>query len=196
MAITMPTNQIIDIRGSPRESNVGFAIYFLTILLIANVKDARRDLNGLWPADSNGKRGGQKKEERRELSGSGGSQHTCRILVWEPLQSRKLCCFCVASMDNMFQLIWELFRTGLLHAKVRQTWDFPSPRILWRKNSRWVKKINHNALRRPKSDIKWLLRLGWWVERVEAGEERIEARKILPSLATSCLSTTSKRSNV
>ena len=87
MAITMPTNQIIDIRGSPRESNVGFAIYFLTILLIVNVKDARRDLNGLWPADSNGKRGGQKKEERRELSGSGGSQHTCRILVREPLRS-------------------------------------------------------------------------------------------------------------
>ena len=76
MAITVPTNQIIDIRGSPRESIVGFVIYFLNILLIANVKDARRDLNGLWPADSNGKRGGQKKEERRELPGSGGNQHT------------------------------------------------------------------------------------------------------------------------
>ena len=40
---------------------------------------------------------------------------------FDQFKSRELCCFCVASMDNMFYIIWELFRTGLLHAKVRQT---------------------------------------------------------------------------
>ena len=89
-------------------------------------------------------------DKRRKSAENSPVQVATNTLPFDQFKSRKLCCFCVASMDNMFQLIWELFRTGLLHAKVRQTWDFLSPRILWRKNSRWVPKNQPQCIKKTK----------------------------------------------
>ena len=60
-------------------------------------------------------------DKRRKSAENSPVQVATNTLPFHQSISRELCCFCVASIDNMFQLIWELFRTGLLHAKVRQT---------------------------------------------------------------------------
>ena len=60
-------------------------------------------------------------DKRRKNAENSPVQVAPNTLPFDQFKSRKLCCFCVASMDNVFYIIWELFRTGLLHAKVRQT---------------------------------------------------------------------------